>query len=44
MLLQEGLALRAEDIGHLHGRPAHDCGGRLSSRERATTRGGVTCS
>ena len=24
MLLDEGVALRVEDIGHLHGRPAHD--------------------
>ena len=27
MLLEEGVTLRVEDIGHLHGRPAHDCGG-----------------
>ena len=26
MLLEEGVTLRVEDIGHLHGRPAHDCG------------------
>ena len=25
MLLEEGVTLRMEDIGHLHGRPAHDC-------------------
>ena len=24
MLLDEGVTLRVEDIGHLHGRPAHD--------------------
>ena len=26
MLLEEGVTLRVEDIGHLHGGPAHDCG------------------
>jgi hypothetical protein len=44
MLLDEGVALRVEDIGHLHGRPAHDRGGFRSSRDRGTTGGGVTCS
>ena len=44
MLLEEGVTLRMEDIGHLHGRPAHDCGGFRSSRDRGTTGGGVTCS
>ena len=44
MLLEEGVTLRVEDIGHLHGRPAHDCGGFRSSRDRGTTGGGVTCS
>ena len=34
MLLDEGVTLRVEDIGHLHGRPAHDCGGFRSSRDR----------
>ena len=34
MLLDEGVTLRVEDIGHLHGRPAHDGGGLRSSRER----------
>ena len=43
MLLDEGVTLRVEDIGHLHGRPTHDCGGFRSSRERGTTGGGVTC-
>ena len=43
MLLEEGLALRVEGIGHLHGRPAHDCGGFRSRRDRRTTDGGVTC-
>ena len=42
MLLDEGVTLRVEDIGHLHGRPTHDCGGFRSSRERGTTGGGVT--
>src|SRR5919198_1703257 len=44
MLLEEGVTLRVEDIGHLHGRPAHDCGGFPSSRGRGPTRGGGTCS
>ncbi len=43
-MLEEGVTLRVEDIGHLHGRPAHDCGGFRSSRDRGTTGGGVTCS
>src|SRR5260221_1977222 len=43
MLLEEGVALRVEDIGHLHGRPGHDCGGLRSRRDRDTTRGTVTC-
>ena len=30
MLLDEGVTLRVEDIGHLHGGPAHDCGLRRS--------------
>ena len=34
MLLEEGVTLRVEDIGHLHGRPAHDAGGFRSSRDR----------
>ena len=45
MLLEEGVTLRVEDIGHLHGGPAHDCGGFRRSRDRwRTTGGGVTCS
>jgi hypothetical protein len=31
-----------EDIGHLHGRRAHDCDGFRSRRERGTIGGGVT--
>jgi hypothetical protein len=44
MLLEERVALRAEDIGHLHGRPAHDCGGFRRSRDRGIIGGAVTCS
>ena len=44
VLLEEGVALRVEDIGHLHGGPAHDCGGFRSRRDRGTTGGDVTCS
>ena len=43
MLLEEGVALRVEDIGHLHGGPAHDCGGFRRRRDRGITGGGVTC-
>ena len=43
MLLDEGVALRVEDIGHLHRRPGHDCGGLRRSRDRGITSGGVTC-
>ena len=39
MLLDEGVALRMEDIGHLHGRPAHDCSGLRRSRDRGRTTG-----
>jgi len=42
MLLDEGVALRVEDIGHLHGGPGHDCGGLRRSRDRGITSGGVT--
>ena len=38
--VEEVLTLRVEDIGHLHRRPAHDCGGFRSSRTRHH-RGGV---
>ena len=34
MLLDEGITLRVEDIGHLHGGPAHDCAGFRSNRDR----------
>jgi hypothetical protein len=44
MLLDEGITLRVEDIGHLHGRPGHDCGGLRRSRDRDRTTGGDTCS
>ena len=43
MLLEKGVTLRVEDIGHLHGRPAHGCGGLRSRRDRGTTGAGVTC-
>ena len=43
MSFDESITLRVEDIGHLHGGPAHDCGGFRSSRERGTIGGGVTC-
>jgi len=42
LLLDEGVALRVEDIGHLHRRPAHDVGFR-SSRDRCSTTGVGTC-
>ena len=44
MLLEEGVTLRVEDIGHLHGRPAHDSVGLRFNRDRGTTGGGVTWS
>lgn len=44
MLLDEGVSLRVEDIGHLHGGPVHDCGGFRKSRDRGTIGGGSTCS
>ena len=43
MLLEEGVALRVKDIGHLHGRPAHGCGGLRSRRDRGRTTGVGTC-
>ena len=43
MLLEEGVALRVEDIGHLHRRPAQRLGFRFS-RDRGRTTGGGTCS
>ena len=44
MLIDEGVTLRMEDIGHLHGRPAHGCGGLRKSRDRWRTTGVGTCS
>ena len=45
MLLDEGVALRVEDIGHLHGRPAHGVlVGFRFSRDRGRTTGAATCS
>jgi len=38
MLLEEGVTLRVEDIGHLHRRPAHDVDFR-SNRDRCNTTG-----
>ena len=43
MLLEEGITLRVEDIGHLHRRPAHGCGGFRSKRDRGSTTGVGTC-
>jgi hypothetical protein len=42
MLRDEVVTLRVEDIGHLHGSLAHDCGGLRSSRERGRTVGRTT--
>ena len=40
MLRDEGVTLRVEDIGHLHGRPAHGVlGGLRRSRDRGSTTG-----
>ena len=44
MLLDEGVALRVEDIGHLHRRPAHAGLGFRFSRDRGRTTGAGTCS
>jgi hypothetical protein len=44
MLLDEGVSLRVEDIGHLHGRPAHAGLGCRFSRDRGTMGGVATCS
>lgn len=43
VLLDEAIGLRAEDVSHLHGRPAHDCVG-ARRRERGRMRGIATCS
>ena len=42
VLLEEGVTLRVEDIGHLHRRPSHDCGGLRSKRDRGRTTGWIT--
>ena len=44
MLLDEGVSLRVEDIGHLHRRPAHAGLGFRFSRDRGRTTGVETCS
>ena len=44
MLLDEGVTLRVEDIGHLHRRPAHAGLGFRIRRDRGRTTGVGTCS
>jgi hypothetical protein len=45
MLRDEGVTLRVEDIGHLHGRPAHGALGRYRRRrDRGMTVGVGTAS
>ena len=44
MSCEESITLRVEDIGHLHGGPAHDSVGFRLRWDRGTTGGGVTCS
>jgi hypothetical protein len=44
MLLDEGVTLRMEDIGHLHRRPAHAGLGFLLNRDRWRTTGVATWS
>jgi len=46
MLLEEGVTLRVENIGHLHGRPRHGCVflRRSRDRERTTGLGTWSCS
>ena len=44
MLLDEGVTLRMEDVGHLHGGPGHDWAGLRRSRDRWSPTGGTTCS
>src|SRR5712691_6154264 len=34
MLVEKAVTLRVEDISHLHGGPAHDCGGFRRRRDR----------
>ena len=43
MLIEEVRTLRVEDIGPLHGGPAHDSMGFRFRRDRGTTAGVVTC-
>jgi hypothetical protein len=42
MLLDEGVTLRVEDIGHLHRRPAHAGLGFRFRRDRGRTMGAGT--
>lgn len=44
MLRDEGVTLRMEEIGYLHRRPSHGCGGLRSSFDRWRTSGVGTCS
>ena len=44
MLLEEWGTRRVEDIGHLHGGPAHGGGGCRRRRERGSTGGVAMCS
>ena len=45
LLLEEGVTLRVEDVGHLHDRPGHDgLVGLRFSRDRGRTTGAGTCS
>ena len=44
MLVDEGVTLRMEDIGHLHGRPAHGCPGFRLVRDRGSAAGVGICS
>ena len=44
MLIEKAVTLRVEDIGHLHGRSAHDVAGFRSNRDRWSTTGVGTCS
>lgn len=45
MLLDEGVTLRVEDVGHLHRRPAHGVlVGFRFRRDRGRTTGADTCS
>ena len=43
MLVEEVLTLRVEDIGHLHGGPAHGAVGLYKSRERRIPGDRGTC-